>query len=311
MSDVFVSYAREDQRLAARLVQALEARGLSVWWDQHLAAGSRHREEALSAVNKARAVAVLWSKHSVVSDWVPGEAKHGARRRVLFPARLDDSEIPLDFEGFHTVDLSVWDGQPSHQVFERFLEDIVSSLGRIPVTEIAAPSGIDHFGGTRNRGPFRLLVVLVLGLLLVLVSRTWIKSFDKPRLQPGASTKEHQESASEGDLQVTEPEILKEGEADSDDGRAKIPVTSCLLSPTRSSCELGHWPYRIRATFFEDPPSRAVLRIYERAQELASESLRAGGEGTIRFQDLRGQDRHLLVGFQAASRQVEVELGGH
>ena len=40
MSDVFVSYKAEDRGRIAPLVQALEADGLSVWWDTQIAAGS-------------------------------------------------------------------------------------------------------------------------------------------------------------------------------------------------------------------------------------------------------------------------------
>ena len=45
MSDVFVSYKAEDRSRVAPLVQALEADGLSVWWDTQIAAGSEWRQD--------------------------------------------------------------------------------------------------------------------------------------------------------------------------------------------------------------------------------------------------------------------------
>jgi len=43
MSDVFVSYKREDEVRVAPLVHALEAAGLDVWWDRGLPGGESWR----------------------------------------------------------------------------------------------------------------------------------------------------------------------------------------------------------------------------------------------------------------------------
>jgi hypothetical protein len=39
MSDIFISYAREDRETAQRLAETLKAHGWSVWWDTRLKAG--------------------------------------------------------------------------------------------------------------------------------------------------------------------------------------------------------------------------------------------------------------------------------
>lgn len=36
MTDVFISYKREDEARVGRLVQALEKAGLKLWWDRDL-----------------------------------------------------------------------------------------------------------------------------------------------------------------------------------------------------------------------------------------------------------------------------------
>ena len=40
MADVFISYAAENRAAAARLAQALEHAGRTVWWDHQLRSGS-------------------------------------------------------------------------------------------------------------------------------------------------------------------------------------------------------------------------------------------------------------------------------
>ena len=42
--DIFLSYKREDERLAARLAKALEAEGFSVWRDRSLLPAGTWRE---------------------------------------------------------------------------------------------------------------------------------------------------------------------------------------------------------------------------------------------------------------------------
>ena len=44
MSDVFVSYKSEDRRRVQSLVNALEANGLSVWWDTQIGGAAGWRE---------------------------------------------------------------------------------------------------------------------------------------------------------------------------------------------------------------------------------------------------------------------------
>ena len=54
MSDVFISYKAEDRRRIQALVQALQADGYSVWWDQHIGIGDEWRqtiERHLDAAN--------------------------------------------------------------------------------------------------------------------------------------------------------------------------------------------------------------------------------------------------------------------
>ena len=44
MSDIFLSYSREDLQRVSPLVEALEGEGLSVWWDRKVARGESVEE---------------------------------------------------------------------------------------------------------------------------------------------------------------------------------------------------------------------------------------------------------------------------
>ena len=44
MSDIFISYKREDQPIAKKLADALQREGWDVWWDPKLRAGEHFDE---------------------------------------------------------------------------------------------------------------------------------------------------------------------------------------------------------------------------------------------------------------------------
>ena len=75
-ADVFISYKAEDRRRIQPLVQALQADGHSVWWDQHIGTGDEWRETIERQLDVARCVIVAWSKRSVGSE--------SARKKAIF-----------------------------------------------------------------------------------------------------------------------------------------------------------------------------------------------------------------------------------
>ena len=70
MPDIFISYSSRDRARIAPLVEYFETAGLEVWWDRHINAGSSYAKDIEDALDAAKAVAVVWSRHSVQSDWV-------------------------------------------------------------------------------------------------------------------------------------------------------------------------------------------------------------------------------------------------
>ncbi len=105
MSDVFLSYAREDVALAEKLASLLAANGLDVWWDRRLISGDAINTTIERAIDDAKAVIVLWSPHSIGSRWVNGEAEAAAEHGKLLPVKIAECKLPLNFRTLHTPEV--------------------------------------------------------------------------------------------------------------------------------------------------------------------------------------------------------------
>lgn len=146
MSDIFVSYAREDDARIRPLVSALEQRGWSVFWDHRIPAGETWRSHIGGALDQARCVVVAWTTSSVASEFVVEEAARARRRGVLVPVRLEEVEPPLGFAEVNAADLSAWDPGTESALFEQLAADLAVVIARTPGASAAPKS-------TRDRGP--------------------------------------------------------------------------------------------------------------------------------------------------------------
>lgn len=129
MSDIFISYAREDRPNAERLARVFERQGWSVWWDKVIPPGRRFGDVIGEQLASAKAVIVLWSRTSAASDWVRDEAQEGAARNVLISTLVEKVTPPLGFRQFQMGDLSEWDGSdddPNLQDVLRAVADLIS-----------------------------------------------------------------------------------------------------------------------------------------------------------------------------------------
>lgn len=116
---VFLSYARMDYDLAQAIVEALEKAGVDVDWDvQGLHAGDAFAAVIAGWIERADAVLVLWSEHSVKSAWVFAETDSARiRGKRLVPFRLAPDVVPpLPFSGLHTMTLVGSTAERAHQV---------------------------------------------------------------------------------------------------------------------------------------------------------------------------------------------------
>jgi formylglycine-generating enzyme required for sulfatase activity len=135
MSDIFISYKREDQPIARKLADALEGEGWTVWWDPKLRAGERFNDVIERALRESKCVVVMWSKRSVESQYVKHEANYALKRNKLVPVMIEeDVELPFRFEDLHTPSLLDWDGSKDSSEFQRLVDDIIAIIGS-PVTQ--------------------------------------------------------------------------------------------------------------------------------------------------------------------------------
>lgn len=139
---VFLSYSRDDRAKAEAIVGALEARGLTVWWDGLLEGGHEFSEKIEQALASADAVVVLWSANSIHSHWVRDEAASGRDRGRMVPVTVGGVEPPLGFRQIQHVDLSKWRGRRGAPEVDALCHAIMSVAGA-PETPLRkrAPSG--------------------------------------------------------------------------------------------------------------------------------------------------------------------------
>jgi hypothetical protein len=129
MTDIFLSYAKEDRERARNLATALEAAGWSVWWDRNIPVGQAFDQAIENALDSAKCVVVLWSKHSISSEWVKNEAASAAERGMLVPALIDDVRTPLEFRRKQTANLIGWEQDPSYPGFQALCGGITATAG--------------------------------------------------------------------------------------------------------------------------------------------------------------------------------------
>ncbi len=168
MADIFISYAREDQDVARMLARALEQKGFSVWWDRKIPAGNVFDAAIERELESANSVIVLWSVHSVGSEWVKTEAARAAERGVLVPALVDMTRIPLEFRRRQTVDLVGWKGDTEHEGFTALCEAAASHLAgekQASAAQSAQQLIVETTPSKRRARSTKITVAIVLGIL--------------------------------------------------------------------------------------------------------------------------------------------------
>ncbi|MGD8948386.1 MAG: pentapeptide repeat-containing protein, partial [Desulfobacterales bacterium] len=139
MSDIFISYAREDRKKIEALAKGFESKGWSVWWDRKIPPGKTFSQVIVEELAKARCVVVAWSKQSVKSNWVQEEADEGLNRGILIPVIIEDTLPPMGFRRIQAVDLIKWDPGKASQNFQLLIDYVAQILDQPPSTKTPAP----------------------------------------------------------------------------------------------------------------------------------------------------------------------------
>src|SRR5437763_16077432 len=117
MSDVFLSYKRDDLKKLQPLVKALRAHGLTVWWDQDIPPGARWKQTISREHGLAKAVVVAWSPAAVASEKVKAAAWQGLNEGKLLQVFVDACEPPMFFGERQGVNLVGWSGRADDHRF--------------------------------------------------------------------------------------------------------------------------------------------------------------------------------------------------
>jgi hypothetical protein len=168
VTDIFISYKREERHRVLPLEQALEAQGFSVWWDPELPLGQSYAASISKELASAKAVIAVWTAQSVKSEWVQEEANQAKRRAVLVPVRLEEVEPPIGFGMLQAADLFDWTpGDRSHPQFVRLIERLRALTGRAPGRTETSPAPIPVMPPRGRRWP---LAAIIFGAIAVLVA---------------------------------------------------------------------------------------------------------------------------------------------
>ena len=141
MSDVFVSYKAEDRRRVQPLVEALQADGLSVWWDAQIGGGHAWRESIERQLDAAKCVIVIWSKRSCSPEgrFVRDEASRAQQRGAYLPVLIDKVQPPLGFGESQTISLISWKGDRFDPRYGAVLDAARSIISGTPFEGHALP----------------------------------------------------------------------------------------------------------------------------------------------------------------------------
>jgi hypothetical protein len=169
MADVFISYASEDRDRAAQLASSLSAIGWSIWWDRKIITGQAFDHVIERELENAKSVIVLWSKHSIESEWVRNEAAVATERGVLVPATIESVKLPLEFRRKQTADLIDWRGETSHSGFQALCEGVTHTIRCAPPNQAILSQ--THKSRRNPRGVLAAIatipVVVGLGIYLI------------------------------------------------------------------------------------------------------------------------------------------------
>jgi hypothetical protein len=130
MSDIFISYAREDIDKVRPFVKLIEDNGWTVFWDTMIPPGLTWREYIGKALSNAKCVIVVWSRNSVKSLFVQEEADEACERKVLIPIKIDDSRPPLGFRAIQHEDFTNWKGESNYRSAKNLIKAIEGIAGK-------------------------------------------------------------------------------------------------------------------------------------------------------------------------------------
>jgi len=129
MSDIFISYKREEQEEARDLVIALEKLGWHVLWDPNYRKNEYDDGLIEMARDEAKCIIALWSPRSVTSRFVKDDAAYGFDHEKLVSVIIEEVKLPVRFSKIQTRQLIKRNGLLNNQEFCHLVKDISAITG--------------------------------------------------------------------------------------------------------------------------------------------------------------------------------------
>lgn len=133
MSDLFISYSKENRDIAAKLAATLQEENWEVFWDRKIEAGAEWNEEVQLNLRQARCVIVLWSSASRKSLWVKGEAAEAYDRDTYLPFSIDGSPPPSLFDRRQVAPLEAWVDRGDEKELAKLKATVRSRVDPLPM----------------------------------------------------------------------------------------------------------------------------------------------------------------------------------
>ncbi len=270
MTQLFISYARENRDTAERLASALGALGVDVWWDRELPGGSEFSEVIEQQLGEARVVIVLWSELSVRSSFVRDESMRALEAGKLLPVRIEPVVPPLGFGQIHALDLLDWGGAADDPAFIDVANELRKRLGQPTAPRPALRLPWPRWQRQAVIGATAVLLVALVGFF---GWNAWNVSESRRNL--GLGLEEH--FGPEPNLQAARNHYLDALEHLPSNARARYylgHVYAQLGEPDAGARRVRARGTRPRA------PRRGSVRRRDRARELACAGERADRGGT-------------------------------
>ncbi len=135
--DIFLSYRRADQPLARKLVEALEKRGVGVWWDQMIDAGVDWREAIVDGLMDSDMLVILFSDECNSSKQL--------KKELALADDMDKNVVPVLIEDIKPKGHFLYELSSRNwiQIFPNPHKKIEELADRLTTSAEATPGGLE------------------------------------------------------------------------------------------------------------------------------------------------------------------------
>jgi len=128
--ECFISYSREDRKIAVQLINFLEKEGIATWWDEKISLSTDdYSQDIEDAIGKSQCFLILWTEESVNSKWVRNERTYldrleGGNERVVSVA-INKPSLPIQYASNQCLNIEL---DKSSLIGPHELEEILRSV---------------------------------------------------------------------------------------------------------------------------------------------------------------------------------------